>query len=159
MDYILLVLGIIFILVGVLGCILPIIPGPPLSYVGLLFLHFTEFANYTTTFLVFFAILAVIVTLLDYFVPIWGTKRFGGSKYGSWGATIGVVLGLFLFPPIGIILLPFVGAVIGESIKGSDFSASLRAGAGSFLGFLMGTGLKLITSLIMAFYFVKEWIN
>ena len=159
MDYILLVLGIIFILVGVLGCILPIIPGPPLSYVGILFLHFTEFADYTTTFLVFFAILAIIVTLLDYFVPIWGTKRFGGSKYGSWGATIGVVLGLFLFPPLGIILLPFVGAVIGESIKGSDFSSSLRAGAGSFLGFLMGTGLKLITSLIMAFYFVKEWIN
>jgi uncharacterized protein YqgC (DUF456 family) len=159
MDIFLLILGIIFMIIGILGCILPVIPGPPLSFIGLLFLHFTEFANYTTTFLVFFAVLAVIVTILDYFVPIWGTKRFGGSKYGSWGATIGVVLGLFLFPPIGIILLPFVGAVIGESIKGSEFQSSLRAGAGSFLGFLMGTGLKLITSLIMAFYFVKEWIS
>jgi uncharacterized protein YqgC (DUF456 family) len=159
MDIFLLILGIIFMVVGILGCILPVIPGPPLSFVGILFLHFTDFANYTTTFLVFFAVLAVIVTILDYFVPIWGTKRFGGSKYGSWGATIGVILGLFLFPPIGIILLPFVGAVIGESIKGSEFKSSLRAGAGSFLGFLMGTGLKLITSLIMAFYFVKEWIS
>ena len=159
MDIILLILGIIFLLVGVVGCILPVLPGPPLSYVGILFLHFTKFADYTTTFLVFFAVLAVVVTLLDYFVPIWGTKRFGGSKYGSWGATIGVVLGLFVFPPFGIILLPFVGAVIGESLKGSDFPASLRSGAGSFLGFLLGTGLKLITSLVMVFYFVKEWLG
>lgn len=159
MDIVLLVLGIIIMVIGILGCILPIIPGPPLSFVGILLLHFTKFADFTTNFLVFFAVLAVAVTILDYFVPIWGTRRFGGSKYGSWGATIGVVLGLFLFPPIGIILLPFVGAVIGESIKGSDFTSSLRAGAGSFLGFLLGTGIKLITSLIMAYYFVKEWIH
>jgi uncharacterized protein YqgC (DUF456 family) len=159
MDYVLLILAIILIVVGILGCILPIIPGPPLSFGGLLLIHFTKFAEYTTNFLVFFAVLAVLVTLLDYFVPIWGTRRFGGTKYGSWGATIGVVLGLFLFPPLGIILLPFVGAVVGETIKGSDFNASLRAGFGSFLGFLLGTGLKLITSLIMAYYFVKEWIN
>jgi hypothetical protein len=159
MDYILLVLAIILMIVGILGCILPIIPGPPLSFGGILLIHFTKFAEYTTNFLVFFAVLAVAVTILDYFVPIWGTRRFGGTKYGSWGATIGVVLGLFFFPPIGIILLPFIGAVIGETIKGSDFAASLRAGAGSFLGFLLGTGIKLITSLIMAYYFVKEWIN
>ncbi len=159
MDYVLLVLAIILLVVGVLGCILPIIPGPPLSFGGLLLIHFTKFAEYTTNFLVFFAVLAIVVTLLDYFVPIWGTRRFGGTKYGSWGATIGVVLGLFFFPPIGIILLPFVGAIVGETIKGSDFNASLRAGFGSFLGFLLGTGLKLITSLIMAYYFFKEWIN
>ena len=159
MDIVLLVLGIIIMVVGILGCILPIIPGPPLSFVGLLLLHFTKFADYTTNFLVLFAVLAIIVTILDYFVPIWGTRRFGGTKYGSWGATIGVVLGLFFFPPIGIIILPFIGAVVGETIKGSEFNASLRAGFGSFLGFLLGTGLKLITSLIMAYYFVKEWIN
>jgi uncharacterized protein YqgC (DUF456 family) len=159
MDYVLLVLGIILMLVGVLGCILPIIPGPPLSFGGLLLLHFTKFAEYTTNFLVLFAILAVVVTILDYFVPIWGTRRFGGTKYGSWGATIGVVMGLFLFPPLGIIIFPFIGAVVGETIKGAEFNSALRSGFGSFLGFLLGTGLKLITSLIMLYYFVKEWIN
>ncbi|MFP4621356.1 MAG: DUF456 domain-containing protein [Bacteroidales bacterium] len=158
MDIVLLVLGIILMLVGILGCILPVLPGPPLSFGGLLLLHFTKFAEYTTTLLVILAIVAIAVTILDYFVPIWGTKRFGGTKYGSWGATIGVVLGIFLFPPLGIIILPFIGAVVGESLKGTDFNAAMRAGFGSFMGFLMGTGLKLIASLIMAYYFVTEWL-
>jgi uncharacterized protein YqgC (DUF456 family) len=158
MDIVLLVLGIILMVVGILGCILPVIPGPPLSYGGLLLLHFTKFAEYSTNFLVIFALIAVVVTILDYFVPIWGTKRFGGTKYGSWGATIGVVLGVFFFPPLGIIIFPFIGAVVGETLKGTDFNASLRAGFGSFMGFLMGTGIKLIASLIMAYYFVKEWL-
>ena len=158
MDIVLLVLGIILMLVGILGCVLPVLPGPPLSYGGLLLIHFTKFAEYTTTLLVILAVVAVAVTILDYFVPIWGTRRFGGTKYGSWGATIGVVLGIFMFPPIGIIILPFIGAVVGESMKGTDFSSAMRAGFGSFMGFLMGTGLKLIASLIMAYYFVKEWL-
>ena len=159
MDVILLILGIILMLVGILGCILPVIPGPPLSYGGLLLIHVTEFAQYTTNFLVFFAVIAIAVTILDYFVPIWETKRFVATKYASWGASIGVVMGIFLFPPLGIIIFPFVGAVIGETIKGADFNAAMKAGLGSFLGFLMGTGLKLIASLIMAYYFVKEWMN
>jgi len=108
MDIVLLVLGIILMLVGILGCILPVLPGPPLSFGGLLLLHFSKFAEYTTTLLVILAIVAAVVTILDYFVPIWGTKRFGGTKYGSWGATIGVVLGIFMFPPLGIIILPFI---------------------------------------------------
>ena len=158
MDIVLLVLGIILMLVGILGCILPVLPGPPLSFVGLLLLHFSKFAEYTTTLLVILAIVAAVVTILDYFVPIWGTKRFGGTKYGSWGATIGVILGIFMFPPLGIIILPFIGAVVGESLKGADFNSAMKAGFGSFMGFLMGTGLKLIASLIMAYYFVKEWL-
>lgn len=152
-DYALVILGFLLMVVGVLGCILPVIPGPPLSYGGLILLELTDFADFSATFLIGFAVLAVAVTILDYFVPIWGTRRYGGTKYGSWGATVGVVLGIFLFPPLGIIILPFVGAVVGESIKGSDFNASLRAGFGSFVGFLMGTGIKLIAALIMAYYF------
>jgi hypothetical protein len=152
-DYALVIVGFLLMVVGVLGCILPVIPGPPLSYGGLILLELTDFADFSTTFLVVFALIAIAVTILDYFVPIWGTKRYGGTKYGSWGATVGVVLGIFLFPPLGIIILPFVGAVVGESIKGSDFNASLRAGFGSFVGFLMGTGIKLIAALVMAYYF------
>src|SRR6056297_2261531 len=157
-DYVLVVLGFLLMAVGILGCILPVIPGPPLSYGGLILLHLSDFANFSTTFLVGFALIAIVVTILDYFVPIWGTKRFGGTKYGSWGATIGVVLGIFMFPPLGIIILPFIGAVVGGSLKGADFNSAMRAGFGSFMGFLMGTGLKLIASLIMAYYFVKEWL-
>lgn len=152
-DYALVIVGFLLMVVGVLGCILPVIPGPPLSYGGLILLELTDFADFSATFLVVFALIAVAVTILDYFVPIWGTKRYGGTKYGSWGATVGVVLGIFLFPPLGIIILPFVGAVVGESIKGTDFNASLRAGFGSFVGFLMGTGIKLIAALVMAYYF------
>ncbi|MBS3771300.1 MAG: DUF456 domain-containing protein [Bacteroidales bacterium] len=159
MDIVLLVLGIILMLVGILGCILPVLPGPPLSFGGLLLLHFTKFAEYTTTLLIILAIVAVAVTILDYFVPIWGTKRFGGTKYGSRGAMVGVVLGIFLFPPIGIIIFPFIGAVVGESLQGADFNAAMRAGFGSFMGFLTGTGLKLIASLIMAYYFVTAWLG
>ncbi|MFP3860985.1 MAG: DUF456 domain-containing protein [Bacteroidales bacterium] len=159
MDYILLGLAIVLMLIGIAGCILPVIPGPPLSYGGILLIHFSRFADYTNGFLILFAVLAIIVTILDYFVPIWGTRRFGGTKYGSWGATVGVVLGIFFFPPIGIIILPFVGAVVGETIKGADFNNSLRAGMGSFIGFLMGTGLKLIVSLIMAYYFISELVQ
>jgi len=155
-DYTLAILGFILMLVGVLGCILPVIPGPPLSYGGLILLHLSDFADYSSSFLILFALIAIGVTLLDYFVPIWGTKRYGGTQYGSWGATIGVVLGIFLFPPLGIIIFPFVGAVVGESIKGSDFNASLRSGFGSFIGFLMGTGIKLIAALIMAYYFFSR---
>jgi hypothetical protein len=152
-DYTLAVLGLILMVVGVLGCILPVIPGPPLSYGGLILIHLSEFAEFSSTALIVFAIVAIAVTILDYFVPIWGTRRYGGTKYGSWGATIGVVVGIFMLPPLGIIIFPFIGAVVGESIKGSDFNASLRAGFGSFIGFLMGTGLKLIAALIMAWYF------
>jgi len=158
MDYILLGIGIFMIIIGLLGCILPVIPGPPLSFVGLLMLHFTDFGEFSTNFLLLMAFIAIFVTILDYIVPIWGTKRFGGSKAGVWGSTIGLILGIFFFPPIGIILGPLVGAIIGESINGAEFKDSLRAGLGSLLGFLLGTGIKLISSGLMTYYFFKEWI-
>ena len=158
MDYILLGIGIFMIIIGLLGCILPVIPGPPLSFVGLLMLHFTDFGEFSTNFLLLMAFIAIFVTILDYIVPIWGTKRFGGSKAGVWGSTIGLILGIFFFPPIGSILGPLVGAIIGESINGAEFKDSLRAGLGSLLGFLLGTGIKLISSGLMTYYFFKEWI-
>ncbi|MFO7940331.1 MAG: DUF456 domain-containing protein [Bacteroidales bacterium] len=159
MDYILIGIGIVFLIIGLLGCILPVIPGPPLSYVGLIMLQLTDKGDFSTNFLLIMAFLAVFVTVLDYIVPIWGTKRFGGSKSGVWGSTIGLIVGLFFFPPVGIILGPLVGAIIGESIRGAKFKDSLRAGMGSLLGFLLGTGIKLISSGLMTWYFFKEWIG
>jgi uncharacterized protein YqgC (DUF456 family) len=102
--------------------------------------------------------IAVIVTIMDYIVPVWGTKKFGGSKWGMWGAAIGLVLGLIFFPPLGIIIGPFAGAVIGESLTGKDAANSFKAGLGSLLGLMIGIGLKLAASIAMTYYFVKELV-
>ena len=155
MDYFLLAIAIILILVGLLGCILPIIPGPPLSFLGLLILHYTDFADYSTNFLLIVAFVAIIVTVLDYIVPIWGTKKFGGTKAGMWGATIGMIIGIILLGPLGLILGPLVGAIIGESIKGANNKDAFRSGLGAFFGFLMGIGLKLAASIYITWHFVK----
>ena len=156
MDYVLIAIGVLFIISGILGCVLPVLPGPPLSYIGLLFLHFTEKYQFSTRFLIIWAVVTVVVYLLDYAIPVWGTKRFGGSKRGVWGSVIGLVIGLFFFPPFGIIIGPFVGAVIGELTAGKDSGAALKSGFGSFMGFLIGTLMKLIASGLMAWHFGKE---
>ncbi|MDD4144110.1 MAG: DUF456 domain-containing protein [Prolixibacteraceae bacterium] len=156
MDYILISLGIIFIISGILGCVLPVLPGPPLSYAGLLLLHFTSKYQFSARFLIIWAIITAVVYALDYVIPAIGTKKFGGSKWGVWGSVIGLVLGLFFFPPFGIIIGPFAGAVVGELSSGKDSSAALKSGLGSFAGFMAGTLLKLITSGLMAWHFGKE---
>ena len=150
--------GAALMILGIVGCVLPVIPGPPLSFVGLLLLHFSKYAEFSFEFLLIFGSIAVIVTVLDYIVPIWGTKKFGGSKAGMWGAAIGLVIGIFVLPPLGIIVGPFAGAVIGEAFTGKKAAQAFRAGLGSLLGLMMGVGLKLAASLAMTFYFVKELI-
>lgn len=150
--------GGLLMIVGLVGCVLPVIPGPPLSFTGLLLLHFSNYADFSFEFLLMFGCLAVIVTILDYVVPIWGTKKFGGSRAGMWGAAIGLVLGLIFLPPLGIIIGPFAGAVIGEALTGKETAHAFRAGLGSLLGLMMGIGLKLAASVAMTFYFVKELI-
>lgn len=157
-DWFLAILGIVFTLTGIAGCILPVIPGPPLSWAGLLLLHWTRFAQFSATFLLIMACLAIAVTVLDYVIPVWGTKKFGGSKAGMWGATIGIFAGIFFFPPVGIIIGPFIGAVLGEIIAGKESGSALKAGLGSFVGFLLSTGLKLGVSLTMAYYFFRDLI-
>ncbi len=156
-DYVLLILGIILMLIGIIGCLVPVLPGPPLSYLGLIMLHLTRFGQFSSTLLITLAVITIVVTILDYIVPIWGTKKFGGSKYGTRGATVGLIIGLFL-GPAGIIIGPLIGAVVGELIFKDDMRYAVRAGFGSLLGFLTGIGLKLATSFAMTFYFVRELI-
>lgn len=158
MDITLAVLGAALVLVGFIGSVLPIIPGPPISWAGLLMLKWTDFvddhgAAYENALwiLLFFVIL---VTILDYVVPIMGTKKYGGSKRGVWGATIGVVVGLF-FGPLGIIIGPFLGAYIGEITTGKKDRDALRAAWGSFMGFLLGVGLKLMVCGTILFFFIR----
>lgn len=142
---------------GIIGCLVPVLPGPPLSFLGLILLHVTRFGHFPKNTLMILAAIAVIVTILDYIVPVWGTKKFGGSKYGIRGATVGLIIGFFL-GPIGIVLGPFIGAFVGEMIFKDDLNYAFKAGFGSLLGFLTGIGLKLAASFVMTFYFVKEWI-
>lgn len=157
-DYIFLILGIILLIIGILMCLVPILPGPPLSYLGIILLHLTRFGQFSTSTLIIFGVIAVVVTVLDYIVPVWGTKRFGGSKYGTRGATVGLIVGFFL-GPLGIILGPLIGAFVGEMIFKDDMNYAFKAGFGSLLGFLTGIGLKLAASFVMTFYFVKELIK
>jgi len=158
LDLLLIIAGIIFLLVGLAGCILPVLPGPPLSSVGLLMLHFTKSHHFSSDFLLLWAALAIAVTIIDNVIPVLGTKKYGGSKKAVWGSIIGLIVGLFLFPPFGIIIGPFAGAVIGELIDGKETGDALRSGFGAFMGFLGGTILKLVTSGLMTFYFFKELI-
>jgi uncharacterized protein YqgC (DUF456 family) len=137
--------------------LLPVLPGPPLSFLGIVVLHFTRFADISKNLFIILGAVAIVVTIIDYVVPIWGTRHFGGSKYGMRGATVGLIIGLFLGPP-GIIIGPFLGAVVGELIFRDDLKYAIKAGFGSLLGFLTGVGLKLAASLLMTFYFVKALI-
>lgn len=158
MDVALYIISGLLLLTGLAGAILPVLPGPPISFVAILLLEFTERYDFSTEFLVICGAIAAIVTVLDYVIPVWGTKRFGGSKAGVRGSTIGLILGLIFFPPLGIIIGPFVGAVIAELIYNSDdFQKALRSGLGSLVGFLLGTGLKLAYGLMMIYYAVVYW--
>jgi len=158
MDIALAVIGTALVLLGFIGSILPVIPGPPISWVGLLLLKWTHYitdhGNAYGNALWILLFFVILVTILDYVVPIMGTKKFGGSKRGVWGATIGVVVGLF-FGPLGIIIGPFLGAYIGEITTGKKERDALRAAWGSFVGFLLGVGMKLMVCGAILFFFVR----
>ena len=146
MDTLLSVLAILFGIVGCIGCIVPILPGVALAYAGYVCLYFCSYSEISVTWLVVFGVLTLIVSILDYVLPSYMTKKFGGSKAGERGAMAGVLAG-FIFGPIGIIVGPFIGAVLGELINdGSDRQRALRSGLGSFLSFFVGTGIKLVVS-------------
>ena len=147
MDTLLSIIAVILGVVGCVGCIVPVLPGVALAYAGYLCLYFCSYAEISVAWLIVFGVLTAIVSLLDYLLPSYMTKKFGGSKAGERGALAGV-LGGFIFGPIGIIVGPFVGALIGELIyDGSDKQRAFRSGLGSFLSFFVGTGVKLAVSL------------
>ncbi len=155
MDILFLSISIALILIGLVGCFLPVIPGPPLSFLALLFLNFTGYADFSLKFLLITASVAAAVTVLDLIFPVWATRKFGGSRYGMWGAGIGIFAGIFFLPPFGLILGPLAGAILGEMIKGTNSRKAIVAGLGSFAGFLLGMGLKLAVSITITVYFVK----
>ncbi len=137
---------------GLIGCVVPIIPGPILSFVGLLFLLPTKHAPSLMT-LVLFGGAALVVTVLDNIVSVWGAKKFKASRAGLWGCVIGTIIGLF-FLPIGIIAGPFLGAFLGELLSGRKTEDAARSGLGALVGFFAGTFIKIILSgAILAWFF------
>lgn len=165
MDYLLVILAALCILLGIAGSILPGLPGPPISYLGLLLLHWSRFAEFSARTLLIWAVIVAIVAVLDYLVPIWGTKKYGGTKAGVRGSTIGLIVGVILLPMFGIILGPFglfgiiggpfIGAWLGERSAGQDSQKALRSAYGSFIGFLAGTLMKIVVSVILAVYYFR----
>jgi uncharacterized protein len=158
MDILLLILSIICLIVGLAGAVLPL-PGPPLSFVGLILIHYSKYAEFEKRTLIIMGLITVFVTVIDYYVPIWGTKKFGGTKYGSWGSTIGMVLGIFFFPPFGIFIGAFLGALIGEFYRGAESNVAFKAALGSFVGFLAGIVIKVALCLTMIYqaFSAFEW--
>jgi len=154
MDIFLSVLAIILLFVGIAGAILPIIPGPIISYLGLVSLFFCSYQPFTSRFMLIWLALAVGITIIDNIVPVLGTKKMGGSKKGVYGSMIGLIFGLLFLGPFGILIGPFFGAVVGEIMDGKKFNLALKAGFGSFIGFVAGTILKLVFSLWASYYII-----
>jgi uncharacterized protein YqgC (DUF456 family) len=151
------ILGLLVALVGIIGCVLPFIPGPPLSFLALIMLSFARaWEPFSPVFLFIMGGLAALVAFLDYVIPAGGAKKYGASKLGIWGSVVGMIIGIFVFPPWGVFLGGIAGALAGELFAGKGGREALRAGWGVFLGNVLSTGLKLAYCGVVLFFYLKE---
>ena len=155
MEYVWIGFGIILCIIAIAGSLLPLLPGPPVAYLGLILQQLRDPNPFSTNFLLIWAGITILTLLLDYLIPIWGTKKFGGTKYGVWGCTLGFIAA-FWMGPAGVIIGPFTGAFVGEMIAGQDSKKSLKAALGSFVGFLLGSFLKLLVCFFILYYIIKS---
>jgi hypothetical protein len=156
LDIVLVVIGSLLQLVGLAGCFLPWLAGPPFNFLGLIFLCLAKgWDTFSPAFLIVMAALTLLTMILDYVLPIAGAKKYGSTKRGFWGAFLGMVIGVLFLPPFGMIIGAFIGAVVGELSAGKKNVEAMRAGWGVFLGVFVSVVLKLVVSGIMIFFFVK----
>lgn len=158
MPYFSLIITIILFIIGIIGTVLPLIPGVTVIWAGmLLYGILTGFpAGLTLGFYLLQGIAALLVIGVDYISTAAGTKRSGGSKAATWGAALGLLLGTFIFGPVGFIIGPFLGALMGELLNGIPFDRALRASFGSLVGMLGGIIVKLLIEAAMIFWFIKR---
>jgi hypothetical protein len=149
------ILGFILISLAFIGCILPALPGPPISFLSLIILKLAEPNTFTNDFLLIMGIITVIVFGLDYLLLILGAKVYNASRQGIWFSVIGMIIGIFFFPPFGMIMSLLLGAIIGELLAGKAKSEALKIGIVSFIFSILAIVLKLILVTVMAFYFTK----
>lgn len=146
-------------IIGIIGSIVPGLPGPPVSWVGMFLAYIVHGTNgasepMTLKMLIVWALITIIVSILDYIIPAKFTRMAGGSKAASKGAIIGLFAGMFI-PPVGIIMGSILGAFIAELVfAGKNTTESLKSSLGAFVGFICGTGIKLISSGIMMYYII-----
>ena len=158
MDAILIGLGFLLMIAGMVGSFLPIPPGPFTSWLGLLVLHLTEKLEMNWWLLIPTLIIAILVWVLDYFIPALGAKKYGGTKSGMIGTTVGLIIGLIFLGPFGIIIGPFLGALLGELVSNpKDINRAIKAAFGSFVGFITSTMIKFGITFIYLFIYVGVW--
>lgn len=152
METLLLILGGFCIIAGFVGSFLPVLPGTPITYCGLIVLQLA-IQPFSATFLVIWALIVGAIMILDNIIPAYGTKKLGGSSYGIWGSILGMIIGIFFFPPFGMIVGPLIGAFVGELVGGKTSDRALKSAVGSFAGLLVNILMKVIASGVMAYYF------
>lgn len=149
MDLLLLIIGFVFMIIGIFGSFMPVLPGPSISWLGLALLYFTKAIDVNYWILGITLMITVAISVLDYVIPAKGTKKFGGSSYGIWGTNIGLVVGIFAPIPFGFIIGPFVGAFVGELFYDyKDHHRALKAATGSFIGFLASSFMKFVICMM-----------
>lgn len=160
LETLLITLAVMLMILGIIGCVLPGLPGPAFSYVALLIFQFTpdEYPFKWWVIGVFLPI-TVVMIILDFVGPAYATKKFGGTKYGIWGGIIGLFIGMFFMGPFGIIIGPLLGAILGDLIGGSEIQQAFRSGMGSFIGFVLVTGLKLAVSVFISVMLVLKVLD
>jgi uncharacterized protein YqgC (DUF456 family) len=159
-DIFLLILGLILCLLGIVGSFSPIIPGPITSWFGLLVIHFSKLIPFDNQFLIITFLIAALIFGLDLIIPILGLKKLGGSKKGLIGSTIGLLLGLFLAGPVGLLIGSFFGAISGEYVNNNSLKKSIKPAMGTFIGMAVGTTIKFLTSTIfLGLYFYIVYSN
>ena len=156
MEYWFIILGALFAIIGLVGAIVPALPGPPLSYITIWMMWLYNRDEVSTATLVVMGILMILITILDYVAPVWLTKFGKGTKAGIRGATAGLIIGFF-FGPLGLIFGPFIGALLGELLVSTPFATAFKVAFMSFVAFLMTTALKVIYSIAVIVMFVGMW--
>ena len=155
MDIFLIVLAGIFLIVGLIGSVISKLPGSPLCYLGIIILQYSSIAEFSVHFLIKWGILVIAVQGLDYLIPEWGTKKFGGSKMGVWGSFLGMAAGMY-FGPVGIIAGAIAGAFLGELFAGKESNIAIHHAISSFTFFILGTISQLIVAGILIYYYIDN---
>jgi len=158
-EIFLIIIALLVAIVGIVGCIIPAVPGPPLNFISLLILELAIEDAFSTEFYIIWGVITIVVTVLDYVLPLFGAKVYKASAYGIWGSIIGMIVGTIFFPPFGMILGLLIGAVAGELIAGKEGSEAMKVGAVTFITSLLMIVVKLAVSGIMTYYFIVKAVE
>ncbi len=159
LQIIIIIFSILFSIGGVLGAFIPVLPGPFLSFIGLLLFYFTSYSEISLTWLILFGVAMAIVSIADNFIAPYFAKRAGGSRSASIGSFIGLIAGAVFFPPFGMFIGSFIGALIGEFLQTKKIDTpEFKIAWGAFLGVILSSGIKLAYSLWLCVIIIKELI-